>query len=606
MKKGLLLLAVMCILMPQGSVFSQTLSDLVKRLKGDTLVIKDYSDMNNKPDALYKALLLDTSIVPAGRVYELQAGGWYPLDNNPTTSAHHPTVIVGSDPAMVVNNRNAASSPPLISGNVGTLFSNPGGITANGDLTIRNCALVPAANDGTMGWGFTTTTASNLNLLFDNCIMEHVRARFVNVYNPHCNVTFRNCYFVNMSGQPCRRSGGLFDCFADLGTLLVENCTHIIAQGSMYRFRGYPYGSYTYQFKRIIINHCSFIDCAGSIFMHPGLQNNISLTNNMFINSNVQSYPGIHSIDTEEQDPDWLPMGLVNVYPDSADAANNTPRKFLVQNNLAYWDPSLADMDSILDANRIDGLTNWRSQKIIMNARTDSMFNHLGRFSATPYRHLVTDTWKNKMPHFADPKDLFTTQLAHIKTFALVTVDTGVVGSSGILPDWRLVSTGPGSFVHPDWPIPVDLSYSDADLLSGGMGDFPLGDLNWFPAQKSAWLAQRSAECDAINAALNSGTLFVAAVHDHGSLLAEFQLHQNYPNPFNPATTIHYELPSAGHVSLRVYDLLGREIRTLVDERQNAGDHLVMFNAGSLPSGVYFYRLKAGDFVATKRLILLK
>lgn len=118
-------------------------------------------------------------------------------------------------------------------------------------------------------------------------------------------------------------------------------------------------------------------------------------------------------------------MGLVNVYPDSADVANNTPRKFLVHNNLAYWDSSLANMDSLLDANKVNGLTNWRSQMIIMNSRTDSMFKQMGRFNTTAYRYLRTDTWKNQMPHFTDPKDLFTTQLALLKTFALGAVDTG-------------------------------------------------------------------------------------------------------------------------------------------------------------------------------------
>jgi hypothetical protein len=175
-----------------------------------------------------------------------------------------------------------------------------------------------------------------------------------------------------------------------------------------------------------------------------------------------------------------------------------------------------------------------------------------------------------------------------------------------VLPDWRLVNTGPANFVYPDWPIPVDLSYSDPDLLTGGLGGFPLGDLNWFPAQKLTWQAQRTAEYGRIDQAMSGYVIVIGPVHDHGSLHAEFQLHQNYPNPFNPATTIHYEIAAAGHVSLKVYDLLGRGIRTLVDERQNEGDHVVTFNPGGLPSGVYFYRLKAGDYVATKRLLHLK
>ena len=164
-----------------------------------------------------------------------------------------------------------------------------------------------------------------------------------------------------MNGWPCRRSGGVLDCFSDLDTLLVENCTHIMAQGSMYRLR---LCSSIIQFKRIIFNHNTFVNCAGYTFMNPGYQSNVSLTNNMFVNCNVQCFaPILSTMDVGETDPDNLPMGLVNVYPDSADVANNTPRKFLCQDNLVYWDPSLANMDSILNANKVNGATNWRLTK---------------------------------------------------------------------------------------------------------------------------------------------------------------------------------------------------------------------------------------------------
>jgi hypothetical protein len=81
---------------------------------------------------------------------------------------------------------------------------------------------------------------------------------------------------------------------------------------------------------------------------------------------------------------------------------------------------------------------------------------------------------------------------------------------------------------------------------------------------------------------------------------------QNYPNPFNPVTIIRYELPKESNVSLRVFNMLGQEVAVLVDEVQAAGHRSVEFNASGLPSGMYLYRLTAGDFVATKKLVLLK
>jgi hypothetical protein len=86
----------------------------------------------------------------------------------------------------------------------------------------------------------------------------------------------------------------------------------------------------------------------------------------------------------------------------------------------------------------------------------------------------------------------------------------------------------------------------------------------------------------------------------------QFTLEQNYPNPFNPSTTVKYELPKASHVSLTVYDVLGREVSSLVNERMEAGVHEVKFDGSNLASGVYFYRLQAGDYVTTKKLLLMK
>lgn len=85
-----------------------------------------------------------------------------------------------------------------------------------------------------------------------------------------------------------------------------------------------------------------------------------------------------------------------------------------------------------------------------------------------------------------------------------------------------------------------------------------------------------------------------------------YELSQNYPNPFNPSTKINYSIPASSKVSLIVYDILGREIKTLVNEFQNAGRYSVDFNAVGLASGIYFYRLKSGQFSETRKLILLR
>jgi hypothetical protein len=91
-----------------------------------------------------------------------------------------------------------------------------------------------------------------------------------------------------------------------------------------------------------------------------------------------------------------------------------------------------------------------------------------------------------------------------------------------------------------------------------------------------------------------------------GSLPEKYVLEQNYPNPFNPTTVVSFQLPEASNVRLVVYDILGREVSVLVNERKAAGSYSVSFDAQGMASGMYLYRLQAGNFVQTRKLLLLK
>ena len=93
---------------------------------------------------------------------------------------------------------------------------------------------------------------------------------------------------------------------------------------------------------------------------------------------------------------------------------------------------------------------------------------------------------------------------------------------------------------------------------------------------------------------------------EKNQLPVKFELQQNYPNPFNPTTVISFQLPAYSHVKLIVYDVIGREIATLVNENKPAGNYTIQFNANKLTSGVYFCRMESGSFSQTKKLLLLK
>jgi photosystem II stability/assembly factor-like uncharacterized protein len=95
-------------------------------------------------------------------------------------------------------------------------------------------------------------------------------------------------------------------------------------------------------------------------------------------------------------------------------------------------------------------------------------------------------------------------------------------------------------------------------------------------------------------------------VDPEGDIPTQFSLSRNYPNPFNPTTEIRYHIPHSSYVSLKVFDVIGREVVTLVDDIRVAGNHNISWNASGVPSGVYFYRLQAGNFMKTRKLVILK
>jgi hypothetical protein len=117
---------------------------------------------------------------------------------------------------------------------------------------------------------------------------------------------------------------------------------------------------------------------------------------------------------------------------------------------------------------------------------------------------------------------------------------------------------------------------------------------------------QRNADSTDIGADEFNGIYIPTGVEDGIGIPTEYALEQNYPNPFNPSTTFRYSIPAQSKVVIKVFDVLGNKIATLMDEEKSIGTYEEMWNAASLPSGVYFYQLRANEYVSTKKMILLK
>jgi hypothetical protein len=192
--------------------------------------------------------------------------------------------------------------------------------------------------------------------------------------------------------------------------------------------------------------------------------------------------------------------------------------------------------------------------------------------------------------------------------------DTSSAGSSFFIPTPFNVMGGPFSpesiFVGIEWSATANDTFS---LYVDSAGQGENADRAWELLTGVAYKYQRFNEVSDFSWALDAD-LWIALLYKKGLLGVQqqagvpdhFVLEQNYPNPFNPSTTIGFSVPASGYVSLAVYDILGKHIATLVDQHLDGGRYTVNFSAPSLPSGMYFYRLRTASTAEIKRMMLLK
>jgi hypothetical protein len=169
-----------------------------------------------------------------------------------------------------------------------------------------------------------------------------------------------------------------------------------------------------------------------------------------------------------------------------------------------------------------------------------------------------------------------------------------------------VANTAPSGTLAPDW---LYLFYRDCQYSNVPGEEYVIH--KGVKPDEEVWLSRdgvAKGEDDVVKRALAwiNTTNGVGDIEGKTQLPSHYALSQNYPNPFNPSTTIKFELPKASQVNLTVFDILGREVSVLVNERREAGVHEVKFDGSKLASGVYVYRLQAGGFVQSKRLVLLK
>ncbi len=204
----------------------------------------------------------------------------------------------------------------------------------------------------------------------------------------------------------------------------------------------------------------------------------------------------------------------------------------------------------------------------------------------------------NKMKISAEVMNLGQENLSDLTITFVVTEDLTYAGRNGITEHTNVMR----KMVFPDG--------SQFDLNSGGDVSFTV-DIEYHPEWNENNLSvvafvQGNGKMVYQAGEIEHSDLSVTSLESGDVLPSEYFLEQNYPNPFNPETTIGYSLPADSFVQLKIYDILGNEVETLVSQNESAGSHIINFNAGNLTSGLYIYKLSAGDFTSVKKMMLLK
>ncbi len=539
--------------------------------------------------------------------YELTPGAWYGL--NAPIQISNPINIVGRDSAgMPAIIQTGTTSAGATFDHMFDLFSN---------LTLKHVFIVNADLKNGLANGVVLTHAPG-NFVMDSCVVDPVGKAYLYTKVSSDNNTYvTNSLIMEQGNTLSINDGHVFqnNTTGPWDTLYIENNTFVDVGTGFITSAKFDRDSLNFEW----INHNSF-------FFGKANFENTWQRQSSYITNNMMWQFDIHPIQYAWANffPGGGPLNRVQalVYDDTlriwtTDTTYKTEtlpsqRKHFVEYNSNYRSQGFWDLVSYI--NQQPG---WAKGYLydfvpdisfIDSCRETRMYNTKGSFPYFYYNNNIRDYGaENKAddPGFVDQKIYSLTDSA----LAWATQSAYQVwGHQQNQPaTWANYfyrdSSGVGNPTA--WPR-FNGAYTNTKLLTASIEKLPLGDLNWFPAAKAIWQAHQSEIMNYIEAENESQMNITGVKKENSNLPEAYSLSQNYPNPFNPTTIIQYSIQKQGLVTLKVYNMLGEEVATLVNQNQSAGNYSVNFNASRLASGVYMYRIDAGNFTATKKLILLK
>jgi len=521
------------------------------------------------------------------KVFKLEAYGLYILSATITIPAGQHLTIVGPEPGST-----QATAPAQILWTSSTAPDTRFNFDCFGDITLKHIWLLYARTDGSQvgsSLQIENNDSSFQNGYFEDVIFDYSpvpqnASGAVGITAPHFRGVFKNCYFRNLTDSHFRYYGRAVSFpFGTTGwhtdSISFTNCT-FANMGYVYMQEGAEYADY------VSFNHCTFLNSMMFTLESPWWHW-LSVTNSIYVNAYM--FGDIISQRGGGMYPNGgaISVDSISTFGFSVPFIESERHILFAHNSYKIETWLSAYMDHGNPYSDTAGPDNKPNPQPMMNDRTISIFNDdIG----WPYASMFNN-YDNTDPGFL----LAPTNVERIKEFLL----KKWTDNSDI--SWAFDTA---TAINGIWPLSENLRYTNATLRTAGMGGLPLGDLyRWDKTRYNTWLAQEATEKATIENWLTNG---VTEVKTRPGIPEKFELAQNFPNPFNPVTKIDYSIPRGEEVSLKVYDLVGREVATLQSGYQGPGNYTASFDGGKFPSGVYYYRLEAGSTMLTGKMTLIK
>ena len=519
-------------------------------------------------NALTKYVVADTNAngEQLHDIYKLERGKTYFYNESPVFN--NPIILIADEPGDTDETK-----PPKILITQDDAGETPYEhcITTFADLTVKNIAFSTTAIDESYSWANVILLQSDgLRINLVGCYFELSGWGMLEAAVDNTVFILDKCHLRNGTVIPSGDEWCPFFMEVDVGTIdsvIVRNCTFFNLQGSVINIEQQNLVKY------LLFDHNTMVNIVKGFSTEINAHLNSTFTNNIFYNTTVH---GSLIEDVQTGAGDHVPAAVMTVDTLISNEPGADPGSFVmaeadrimtVKNNAYFFSQGVTDYWADYAATLMPNP--W------MDTRTQAMFDN-----DAEWPNFVAENNVNIDPEFTNfgGTDEMVAMMRQHR-------EGGTFGFWGWDPDSALYPDVHWAFLQ--WPLPEDFSYT-ADITS--TDGIHVGSLIYYPDE----LAQYEA-------------ITGIGDNDISIIPQKFTLEQNYPNPFNPTTNIRFRLSTAGEISLKIYNVNGQLVRTVIDKAVTpSGTYTYELDMRDLASGIYFYQLQKGNETLTKKLTLMK